>query len=233
MKTERKTRIAPRLFAALVVLTLLSCCFLGVTYARYSSSSTGSAGVSIAEWNIAFNKNVDEGSTILTFSNLSPDDREGSADYVRSHSTEPTLVATITNNSAVSATVSVAASLAPTFTYEIGGFTDSYSEYKYNGGADLGNTFAEADIARLFSIKFYSDDEGTTEFTDTTLLPGAKVDIYAVVTWTTNDDYGATDNFTAGDAIDTFVGMYVDNANWTLTYTAVQASEAPVTTAVN
>lgn len=49
---KQKTRIASKLFAALVVLTLISCCFLGTTFARYTSTSTGEAMIHVANWSI-------------------------------------------------------------------------------------------------------------------------------------------------------------------------------------
>lgn len=49
---KQKTRIASKLFAALVVLTLISCCFLGTTFARYTSTSTGKAIIRVANWSI-------------------------------------------------------------------------------------------------------------------------------------------------------------------------------------
>lgn len=48
-KTEKK-RISSKIFVALAALTLVSCCFLGTTFARYTTGTTsGSAGADIAD----------------------------------------------------------------------------------------------------------------------------------------------------------------------------------------
>lgn len=58
-KTEKK-RISSKIFVALAALTLVSCCFLGTTFARYTTGTTsGSAGADIADWEIV----VEDGSS--------------------------------------------------------------------------------------------------------------------------------------------------------------------------
>lgn len=58
-KTEKK-RISSKIFVALAALTLVSCCFLGTTFARYTTGTTsGSAGADIADWEIV----ITDGST--------------------------------------------------------------------------------------------------------------------------------------------------------------------------
>ena len=48
----QKKNIASKLVLVLFVLTLLSCCLLGSTFARYVSGGTGSASVGIAKWDV-------------------------------------------------------------------------------------------------------------------------------------------------------------------------------------
>ena len=50
-------RFELKLSFILVVLTLLSCCFLGSTFARYTSGGTGTATVQVAKWDV---KNTQE-----------------------------------------------------------------------------------------------------------------------------------------------------------------------------
>lgn len=102
---KQKTRIASKLFAALVVLTLISCCFLGTTMARYTTSNSGVASVDVALWNITFTGNATDEST-FSFGDLSPamEKYDGTA---RTNSTNPELIVSITNNSDVSAKVKV------------------------------------------------------------------------------------------------------------------------------
>ena len=49
--TQRKS-IGAKLFIALIALTLISCCFLGSTFARYTSGGKGSASTGVAKWSI-------------------------------------------------------------------------------------------------------------------------------------------------------------------------------------
>ena len=48
----KKKNIASKLVLVLFVLTLISCCLLGSTFARYVSSGTGSASIGIAKWDV-------------------------------------------------------------------------------------------------------------------------------------------------------------------------------------
>ena len=50
----KKKNIASKLVLVLFVLTLISCCLLGSTFARYVSSGSGQASVGIAKWDVDF-----------------------------------------------------------------------------------------------------------------------------------------------------------------------------------
>ena len=50
----KKKGIASKLFIGLTGLTLLSCCFLGTTFARYTSGGSGTAEVGVALWDVDF-----------------------------------------------------------------------------------------------------------------------------------------------------------------------------------
>ena len=207
---EKKKRILPRLFAALVILTLVSCCFIGSTFARYTSSSTGSATVSVAKWSITAEGNG-VGETALEFGDLSP--AQGVYESTpRTKSTAKVLVATITNNSEVDATVKFDVSDTATV----------------NKIATADGTYNDAVINEVITITFYKG------YTDTVLADGETVtldtgsnktlEIYAQVTWTSDDTtvYGA-----AADERDTWIGENVTSLVWNLAYTVVQASELP------
>lgn len=222
---KQKTRIASKLFAALVVLTLISCCFLGTTMARYTSAGTGTATVEVAKWDVSVTNNI----TDLTFDDLSPD-MAGTAGN-RTHSTGKQLVATVTNGkSDVTANVTI----------ELG-------KMKYNSTADFEETDSTegaptvAQLENLFEIKLYYNTEDNAEnATQITISEGGSADmntiannttwyIYAEVIWTTDDTNKNETNGWYGDKLDTFVGRYVTEISWSLSYTAVQASERPTT----
>ena len=66
----KKKSIITKLFVALVALTLISCCFLGSTFARYTSGGNGSATTNIAKWSITATESF--GTTPVEFGDLSP-----------------------------------------------------------------------------------------------------------------------------------------------------------------
>lgn len=83
----KKKNIASKLVLVLFVLTLISCCLLGSTFARYVSSGTGSASIDIAKWDIDITGGGTGGSTTVTFGDLSPSMAEFSNSSTRSNET--------------------------------------------------------------------------------------------------------------------------------------------------
>ena len=223
---EKKKRILPRLFAALVILTLVSCCFIGSTFARYTSSSTGSATVEVAKWSITAKGNG-VGETTANFDKLSP--AQGVYESTaRTNSTDKVLVATITYTLDVKATLTLTTDATPTVS----------SNAAYGSGVTAeGNVPTEEEVQDVFSIKLYtSTSEGATsatEYSQALTLNEAATEgatgtiyVYAQVTWTsdTNSITG-----TNADIRDTWIGEHITAVAWNLTYTAVQASELPTT----
>ena len=207
---EKKRRLLSGLIAALVAITLVSCCVVGVTFARYTSSYSGSATVGVAKWSIDV-AGPSSGSTDVVFDDLSPLNLEYSSGY-RKHPTEPTLVATITNNSDVAATVTVEAVEAEDFFLTEGGTAFDFS----------GKAYTEEQLGGIFSIAFFTDADGRNSLTSSTLNPGGSLTVYAVVTWTSDDE---SVNGEAAYERDTWRGENISKIAYTITYKAVQASE--------
>ena len=65
--TQKKS-IASKLLLAAIALTLISFCFLGSTFARYTSSNGGQASLNVAKWDVS----MGEGSISVDFEKLSP-----------------------------------------------------------------------------------------------------------------------------------------------------------------
>ena len=221
----KKKNIFVKLFVVLVALTLISCCFLGSTFARYTSGGDGSATVTVAKWSIdVTGGSVSDGSITLAMDNLSPSDDEYSSSGVRSHTSAKVHVATIKNSGAVDALVTLSASATPTVTYVSG---DNYDGQ--TGQTDAGIT-SEANITDRFTIAWFvgtaeDDTDTTAAFSaegESVAAKGGTLYIFAQVTWTSADTSNQN-----GDAIDTWIGENVSTINWTLSYTAVQASELP------
>lgn len=221
----KKKRIITRLLVVLAALTLISCCFLGSTFARYTSSNSGSASVTVANWNVSVTGDG-VGETAVSFGNLSAPKAEWASGTTRSLSTADKLVATITNNSAVAAKITV-----------------SQGNIALTSTATSANTdYNETEAKSVFTVTLtYSIDDGATKkaFPTTlvidgtqsaatagegiTIVPkGTTVQIYAKVTWTTQD---SGSDGTEGDRIDTMVGKYITSVSVPVTYTAVQYTE--------
>lgn len=94
--TKRKG-IVSKVVLVLVVLTLISGCFVGTTLARYASQGSGSATTSVANWRVSITGDAVSDSASMAFSDLSPSDEAWSTGATRKHSTGKKLVATIVN----------------------------------------------------------------------------------------------------------------------------------------
>lgn len=227
--TQRKS-IGAKLFIALIALTLISCCFLGSTFARYTSGGNGTASTGVAKWSIDVTGGSTSDSMNVDFTQkLSPSmDNFVGAEQARTNSTGKILIATIKNTGDVDAKVTITA----------GDITiDNTVEYATDGSGitnvNAGNDDAaptEAQVKGLFSIKLYQDDSETyagdnTEIKGEITLSATTgvVYIFAEITWTSADTKGKA----VADAIDTWVGKNVTEISYAFSYTAVQASEIP------
>lgn len=231
--TKRKG-IVSKVVLVLVVLTLISGCFVGTTLARYASQGSGSATTGIALWDIDFTYGGDEGAAAVTVADkLSPDITNifSAESNNRVQYTGKKLVATIKNNSEVNATITVTAGALQ---YKDSGGSDVV--FNATGGSITAGTL-EADASKaqadaVFTLKLYQDDsqaysdgaEIKAEKAEFELASKGTVYIFAEVTWTSQDQ-GSTE--IVADAIDTWLGENVASIVSDLSYTAVQASEVP------
>ena len=209
----QKRKLVSKLFVAVVVLTLVSCCFLASTFARYTSGGNGTGTVEVATWAIS---GPGAGGINATFDKLSPS-KDAYVDTPRTHSTAPVLVATISNTGDVDALVTLTTG-ASTITEPAGGW----------------EPYTESAIEGLFTIKLYTSTEeevspavgDLTAYTVAINVPATSgtLYVYAVVTWTSDDK---TVTGEAADTRDTWVGENVTGVSFDISYTAVQNSEAP------
>lgn len=209
----QKRKLVSKLFVAVVVLTLVSCCFLASTFARYTSGGSGTGTVEVATWAIS---GPGAGEINAQFNQLSPS-KDEYADTPRTHSTAPVLVATIN--------------------YEIdvnGILTLTVSEETITKTAENWGTYGEEQIKGLFDIQLYTSTtdgaavsvDGLTAYTKAINVPATSGTyyVYAVVTWTSDDK---TVTGEAADARDTWVGTNVTSVGYELSYTFVQSSQLP------
>ena len=223
----KKRGIFSKLFFSVVLLTLISCCFLGSTFARYTSGGSGTATIQVAKWDV---KNATD-TTAATFSKLSPsmeDYNTTNGDYVaetpRTHSTGKVLVATIENKGDVDALV--------TFTFGEETLTCGAAYGTQGVGTD--GTPTQAEVEAVFDIKlWYGTETGDTNATNAMTSGVTEVNVpatngviyvYAEVIWTSDTD-GITG--TTADTRDTWIGENVTAVTYTISYTAVQNTELP------
>lgn len=233
MKQNSKKRIVPMLFALLVVLTLVSCCFLGSTFARYTSTSTGSASAEVAKWDIDFNgSNTENGETDIEIGKLSPDDAAWTEGLNRVHVIDNAQVAmAILNKSDVAADITVTIGAAPVFY----GVDDSdiagWSVTGISQGDSLPSYLeAYSTIQLQFAITNGSTPDGSTlwhnygaSVTQYDVATNGGVYVWVRAVWDTLDDLGQI----TSDAIDTWLGQNVTKVSCNLSYVAVQSSELP------
>ena len=222
----QKKNIASKLVLVLFVLTLLSCCLLGSTFARYVSGGNGSASVGIAKWDVNVNTSVE---STIKFDKLSPSMDAAASGANRTHSTGLVKVAEISNSGEVDAEVTISVG-----EIDFAGITFG-NGYEWQTDKVAGDGPSEAQVEALFSIKLYYTTENTAA-TDNEITSGTAITaklakeggifyIWAEVTWTSTDlQNGGT---TFGDAVDTWVGKNVKTISYSFAYTAVQASELP------
>ena len=243
--TKRKS-IVSKVLLAIVALTLISCCFLGSTFARYTSGGTGAATTTVSKWDISLTADGESSTDFdIEIAGLSPSKAEyDDADAEptdRTNATARTLIAVISNKGDVGAKITLpdANTLSATIT------TDGAS---YGTGLSYGDQEeapSEGEVARLFSVDFYYY-EGTTSTpksanlveSGTNITLDAKdsnsIYLYAEVTWTSQDSYyyGVTSSNHAAaewyaDALDTWAGEHVTTVTYSYTVTAVQNTEVP------
>lgn len=228
--TKRKG-IVSKVVLVLVVLTLISGCFVGTTLARYASQGSGSATTSVANWRVSITDDAVSDSASMAFSNLSPSADAWKAETTRSHSTGKIKVATIQNAGEVNATVTVSVDTTVD-NVEVYGLNDSSNDASTTEVSFVDSSYDKAKVLSLFTVDlYYGTSDGAANATNSiesgtalaTLAPSNTYYIYAKVTWESDDASGET----AADELDTWVGNNVGSIVYTLSYTAVQASEVP------
>lgn len=233
----KNKRLVSRMMLTLVVLTLVSFCCVGFTFARYTSEGSGTATLSVAKWDVTDTF----GSTAVDFDQLSPAKEafDTTAKTARTHSTGIKEVATITNNSDVSAEV----------TFDLTAIQNSMAAYLYTSegavsteklAAGLTTNLANKvisleDLQKVFSITLYNGEtklvpaEGKNTVT-ITLTKGQKITLKAEVVWTTDlsTEITATGyDGTTADVRDTVIGQTVAKIEFTVSYKAVQGTQIP------
>lgn len=239
MEKSDKKRILTRVLVVLAALTLLSCCFLGSTFARYVTNASGSGTVGVAKWSVSFEG---VGTSAISFGKLSPSKDVWNGTTARQNTIDikdNAAALTITNNSEVDADVTVKIA-APTFNY-------------HNGKGTIGETGAPSmeQALKVIAFQYALDENGSAEYSKLTWNPVGEngytksftlkattgtatttAKLYLRVVWTSLDTvelYGTGASAENADNLDTWFGENVESVTANLTYSAVQASELPTT----
>ena len=211
----QKRKLVSKLFVAVVVLTLVSCCFLASTFARYTSGGNGTGTVEVATWKIT---GEGAGQINAQFNQLAPS-KDEYVSTTRKNSTAPLLVATITYEIDVNGILKLTA-----------------SEETITKTAENWGTYDEEEIKGLFDIQLYLSDAKASNVeslagkevasdAETPVTAGSGTYyVYAVVTWTSDDKTVTGED---ADARDTWVSENVTGVSFDISYTAVQNSELP------
>lgn len=222
--TKRKS-VVSKLLLLVALMTLVSCCFLGSTFARYISTGTGTATIPVAKWSITVGET---GSGAAQFDKLSPLAAPYKEGTVRANPSGKILVASMSNGGDVDALVE--------FTMgEVNVTSDA--AYGTQGVATDGIP-TEAEVKEVFSVKFYyattNDAAAATEIPAGGVTLNAaggtttKIFIFAEATWTsdTTSDTG-TINGENADLRDTYIGEHIANVVCSYTWEAVQSTDLP------
>ena len=240
--TKKKNLIA-RICGLLIVLTLISCCFLGTTFARYTSGVDGTASVQVAKWDIDFNGGAASATNTLEveFGKLSPamDDWQGN-DNARTHVIDQSNAAmSIENKGDVKAEVTI--SIVGDITFynnaetpsEVTGWGEAFA---VDENGYMTTAPSETEAVNTIHLQYAVTTESTqpaekandwkdvsTSTTVTLAEKGGVAYIWVRAIWTSNDGWGAQKS----DAMDTWLGENIGSVGAQLSIVAVQASELP------
>lgn len=199
-----------------LILTLISCCFLGSTFARYTTGGEGTGTLEVATWKLSHaGDNID-----VNFDMLSPS-KDVYSSEVRSNSTGRLLVATITYEVDVETIL-----------------TFSTGEAVFGGSPTYGSKGVASDgiptaneVKEVFSIALYVNESGNdagaaTAYSEITLEAESSgtIYVYAEVTWTSDT---ATIKGENADKRDTWIGGNITGLTYNISYTAVQNTQIP------
>lgn len=235
MEKSDKKRILTRVLVVLAALTLLSCCFLGSTFARYVTNADGTAQIGVAKWDVSVTPSA---ALDVSTNKLSPSKNAFVSGTVRKHSTETLQFASFTNSGDVDATVTLTLSANVSLKNMDGNVMSLPATL---GSENYKLTQADANAVFTLSLQLWTK-EGITEIKPSTSgntvtytfdLPkgvtGTGNDVcilQGTITWT-SDISG--DEAEEADKRDTLLGENVGSVHFGVSYSAVQASELPTT----
>lgn len=230
-KLEKKS-VLKKLTIGIAAMALISCAFVGGTFARYNTGEKEiPGGVNVADWKIEV---IEDAADIFEFT----PNKEAYNNQVRTKTvTEGGKILEIKNSGKVAATVTIKVNTASYVMEDKEGNPAEFPEYSVvNGEAvnaewenvtEVSDIFTIGDLTVQYSGSTTTETvpEGTVKTYEITLKAGESVIVsIGEVIWT-SDLSG--ENGAYGDLRDTWIGENISQIGYKMTWSAVQAEEIP------
>ena len=244
MKEQKKStsKVIVRSALILLLLTLISGCFLGSTFARYVSKGEGDLSAGVAKWDVSNTLEGEDNATV-DIGDFSPNMAKYDSSKDRTRSVKVTLLS-ITNSGAVDAYVKVTIGEAVTLYDAENQIINLDAVNRGDGVGYYAPQSGEINsIFDLTNVEYKIDDATATAVSATSteydgmylLEDGKTLAVTATVTWTTDLTSDTDIIYTTVDEIgcvfadyrDTWIGKNVVNIGWTYSWYALQGSETP------
>ena len=231
-KLEKKS-VLKKLTIGIAAMALISCAFVGGTFARYTTGEKEiPGGVNVADWKIEV---IEDAADIFEFT----PNKEAYGGTARTKTvTEGGKILEIKNSGKVAATVTIKVDTSSYVMEDKEGNPAQFPQYSVVDGEAVNAAWQNVDsVADIFSLGAltvqYSgstsaatgDEDGTVTTYEITLHAGESVIVsIGEVIWT-SDLSG--ENGVNGDARDTWIGENISQIGYKMTWSAVQAEEIP------
>ncbi len=231
-KLEKKS-VLKKLTIGIAAMALISCAFVGGTFARYTTGEKEiPGGVNVADWKIEV---IEDAADIFEFT----PNKEAYSNQIRKKTvSEGGKILEIKNSGKVAATVTIEVDTSSYVMEDKEGNPAQFPQYSVvNGEAvnaewekvtSVSNIFTLGDLTVQYSGSTTTETvpEGTVKTYEITLKAGESVIVsIGEVVWT-SDLTG--ENGAYGDLRDTWIGENISQIGYKMTWSAVQAEEIPV-----
>lgn len=232
-KLEKKS-VLKKLTIGIAAMALISCAFVGGTFARYTTGEKEiPGGVNVADWKIEV---IEDAADIFEFT----PNKEAYSNQIREKTvSEGGKILEIKNSGKVAATVTIKVDTSSYVMEDKEGNPAQFPEYDVVDGEAVNAAWQNVDsVNDIFTINDltvqYSGstsaatgkEQGTVTTYEITLHAGESVIVsIGEVIWT-SDLSG--ENGVNGDARDTWIGENISQIGYKMTWSAVQAEELPV-----
>lgn len=234
-KLEKKS-VLKKLTIGIAAMALISCAFVGGTFARYTTGEKEiPGGVNVADWKIEV---IEDAADIFE---LTPNKDAPAANQIRKKTvTEGGKILEIKNSGKVAATVTIEVDTSP-LSYVMEdkeGNPAQFPEYSVVNGEAVNAEWEGVTVSDIFTLGKltvqYSGstttetgvEQGSVTTYEITLQAGESVIVsIGKVDWTS--DLTGEDG-TYGDLRDTWIGENISQIGYKMTWSAVQAEELPV-----